>query len=164
MAFLFDFLVTKGALKSLPYIRHFVDLQEKLSANEILRRVNAAGMAVRRKTGLEIIRRLQAQELVKPYIKSVNLNKLFNPHRLARTMSDTPRNFTYVINLTGTHPDTGEHVTSHFTVSSNDMLTKQEAIDRLLSFPALTPTSKTLIGQQVHVDNVLIGRNSPLIA
>lgn len=132
MRFIYDmanFLdLIKGEGLAVTFIRSLVNTTA--SAGSILRELSNAGIGIRRQTGLQVISYLR--NTVAPatdYIKFVNLNSYPTISRLPQSLTKQLRNFAYNTVLTGINTLTGELSTRNITVSSNQLLTKQQALD-----------------------------------
>lgn len=120
--------IIKGEGPAIAFIRSLVETAA--SANEILEKLSLEGIGIRRATGLGVIRYLrETAQPARKYISSLTLNALPNPLRLPKSLTTTLRNFTYVTQLEGFSSKTGQLEQRTINVSSNALLTKQQALD-----------------------------------
>lgn len=118
----------KGEGETIEFIKKAAETTK--SATEILESLKAQGLGIRRQTGLQVISYLRENTIpARSYIASVNLTKLPTISRLPLSLTNQLRNFAYKALLTGVNSLTGEEQTRSITVSSSQLLTKQEALD-----------------------------------
>lgn len=149
-------LLSASAETATPFIRGLVELPEKLSANEILRRIKAGGLKIRRKTGLALIRKYQERVGNRKYFKSVNYDKLLDWTRISYATDKLLRPFSFEIKVAGISKVTGEKVEKFFTTSTSKKLTKAQAVQALLDKMHFGEGSQALLNQTNEVTDILI--------
>jgi hypothetical protein len=105
-------------------------LNEGLSGSAILRGLQEIGEGIRRQNFFQGLSYL-AKEAVEPrkYISALTLNAYPTITRLPQSLSKQLRNFSYRTVVSGFDVMTGELKTLNISVSSNTLLTKQQALD-----------------------------------
>ena len=68
------------------------------------------------------------------YISNLGLESLPTIGKLAPSITPTLRNFSYTVKFNGTTTATNERAEQYITVSTNTLLTKQEAIDTAAAY------------------------------
>lgn len=126
--------VTEGLRVALPFLTQLSE--QSLSANEILRQATAAGFEIRRAAGLNVIRQLRSIVTGQEYIKAVRNAFLPDPLRLPFAVTDIRRNYSFRVRLDGTDKDTGERTTFFVQVTSDNIMTKDQAYAQALGFLA----------------------------
>lgn len=124
--------ILKGEGPAIQIIRSLVNTPA--SATSIINTVRQSGYGIRTQTGFNVIAHLR--EVVAPatdYIKHVNLNAFPTIQRLPLSITKQLRNFAYNVEVTGVNKNTGEIQTKNVTISSNQLLTKQMAVDAAVS-------------------------------
>jgi hypothetical protein len=124
-------LLTAGARRALPFISSLA--LGDLTSNEILRRVADAGLAVRRQEGLDLIRQLRGITSASSYVKSIRNNFLPDISRLSKSIGRLPTNFYYNVRVEGIDSLTGENIISYHTVATDELLTKNQVYDQVVS-------------------------------
>jgi hypothetical protein len=123
-------LLTAGARAAFPML---VSLAEtEISANEILRRVKAIGIDIRRQTGLDIIGALRDNVNAARQFRLIAAETIPNPDRFGTALTTILRNYSYKVKVAGG----GEEWPDYINVSSNDVLNKDQimgAVDSYLS-------------------------------
>lgn len=100
-----------------------------LTPTGILRELRASGLSIATQTFYQVVSYLKRQ----PggggsYLNQLGGDELPDPRQLNLTQSDRDTNYTILIQVTGTDPDTGELDTQYVTVISNRLLSKNQAI------------------------------------
>lgn len=130
-------------------------IETDLPGSKIIEHVRAHGYGIRTQTAYEVIKHLR--EVVKPaeeYIKHLGLNNLPNIARLPLSVTKQLRNFAYRVELQGFSKATGELDRQSITVSSNQILTKQQAIDAAVSMAENSGASYGVTGASGSVAGV----------
>lgn len=126
MAFLFDFLFGEG--QALGYIKK--GLAEGLGSEEIISALQAGGVSIRPELATNVIEYLGKTILPDlDYIKRLQYFATPNLARIPLSLTKTLRNFSYQVSVQGFNTSTGELQTKQISVSSNVLLTKQQALD-----------------------------------
>jgi hypothetical protein len=124
-------LLTAGARRALPFISSLA--LGDFTSNEILRRVADAGLGVRRQEGLDLIRQLRGITSASSYVKAIRNNFLPDISRLPKSIGRLPTNFYYNVRVEGIDPLTGENIISYHTVATDELLTKNQVYDQVVS-------------------------------
>lgn len=119
--------LTAGTRLALPYIKSLAETD--LSANKIITTLQEAGLGARRSDVFRAVRAFRDQFNASSYIKSVRNNFLPNPKRFPVALTTTLRDFSYQVKVEGRHSITGQPTTQWITVSTNDVLTKDQVYD-----------------------------------
>lgn len=149
-------LLTPAARLALPYVSSMVE--SGLSANAIGRALTEAGLGIRRTDLLELVRGLREVEITRPYVSSLRADFLPNPSRLAESVTTLLRSFSYTVQVEGTHLETGELFTKNITVSTDDLLTKEQAVNAALE---IADTALDRYGFSAHGGRVTMIKRSP---
>lgn len=120
-------LLSASERTALPFLRELAETD--LSANAILSRLKENGLGIRRSNGLSIISQLRNVISTRPYVANVGVNKQLTIDNLPTALTDIRRNFSYEIRIDGRLDATGEKASTYVTVTSDELLTKQEALD-----------------------------------
>lgn len=106
--------------------------ESELSANAIIAQLSGTEAAIQRSKGLQVIKALRGITSTRPYVASVGVNKNLNPDNLPYAATDQLRNYSYRLVLTVTTDTDPTPQNIYRNVKSNDLLTKQQAIDEFL--------------------------------
>jgi len=98
------------------------------SANQIIQSAMDLGLSFRRSTMLEVIRGLKDEVSARSYILSVRNNFLPNPQKFGVALTNLIREYSYRVRVEGIDPFTGEKLKIFSTVSTNQVLTKNQVI------------------------------------
>lgn len=102
-------------------------LEKPISANEIIRRVRAAGGKVQRQAALKVISQLRAKIRARSYIQGLNPNRNPIASRLEYgTVKQTAR-YKYLVLVEGRDKATGRPVTQWITYNTNRLASKTDA-------------------------------------
>jgi len=115
-------------------------VREGLSANSILKVYTAARPGLRRQVGLDIIRRVKGVEKAASVFKHLKLTAHPNVGRIPVALTGTLRDFSYRVSYEA-FTDEGERTKSFVTVSTNDLMSRQEAEDVALGYLEEMPKS-----------------------
>lgn len=124
-------LIKKLGISGLQYNALSSLAESELSANAIIASLKGTEAAINRAKGLQAIRELRGVISTRPYVTSVNYNARLNPDRLPYALTDQKREYSFRAELRVLNANTGEFETVVRNLSSSELLTKQEAIDRL---------------------------------
>ena len=123
---LFDFLFGEG--QALAYIIEGVE--KGLGLEEIKSALDLGGIFTRANIVEQVYGYLQNAVLpAKQYVKQLQLNNLPNIARIPLSLTPQIRNFAYTVLVQGISASTGEIIERQITISTNQLLTKQQAID-----------------------------------
>lgn len=151
MANFLDLIAGEG--ETVMFIKSLVDTT--LSAGSILSKLSDAGLGIRRQTGLQVINYLR--NTVAPsrsYVSYLTLNSLPSISRIPASLTDQLRNFTYHVVLSGFSSLTGELVTSNVNIKTNNLLTKQQALDLAIAIGESDSKSGGLNGASGQVTGI----------
>lgn len=125
------------------------------SARAILSQARSAGHSIGNATGLQVINYLRS-EVQSPlsYVQNLANDKLPNLNNIGKSLTKQLRNFAYVVELNGVDALTGEGTTRHVTVSTNKLLTKQEAIDFAVNIVEDQPQGYNIVEFDSDVVNI----------
>jgi hypothetical protein len=130
MANIIDFIKGEGA--AIGFIKSALEAGKK--ATETLDALREAGLGIRAQTFYAAYNYLAGPVAEgKKYISNVTLNALPSIDRLPKSITTTLRNFTYSTLVRGFDANTGEIVEKNVNISTNTLLTKQQAIDAAVS-------------------------------
>jgi len=123
----FDFLYGEG--QALAFIKQ--GFEKGLGVGEIKEFLETGGL----KIGGEKVEKVfdYLSEVIKPskeYIKGLPLNSTPNLTRIPLSLTKQLRNFSYQVEVQGFHRVTGKIITIPIWISSDQLLTKQQAIDQ----------------------------------
>lgn len=123
-------------------------IETSRSANSILSELRVNGLSIATNTGYQIINYLRAQP-TQAYTQQLSDEALPNIQRIPTSLTQTIRNYAYTYRFEGTSRLTGEKMTRYITISSNDLLTKQQAqahaIDLVSNAEAYEQTDETQV-------------------
>ncbi|MDR5730668.1 MAG: hypothetical protein RB191_24930 [Terriglobia bacterium] len=145
--------IIKGEGLAVQLIRSLID--QDIPGSLILKQVRDAGLGIRTQTGYQVINYLR--DVVTPsraYISYLGLNNLPNVNRLPQSLTKQLRNFAYNVQLRGFNNIDGQLTTKNVTISSNLLLTKQEAIDAAVNMAAGDSKSGGVTGSSGKVVSV----------
>jgi hypothetical protein len=126
MAFLFNFLFNEG--EALGFIKK--GIAEGLGTEEILGALAKGGLSIRPELATNVIEYLGKTILPDlDYIKRLQYFAQPNLARIPIALTKTLRNFSYQVSVQGFTKATGELETHNISISTNTLLTKQQAID-----------------------------------
>lgn len=145
--------IIKGEGPAIAFIRSAIETAK--SATEILEDLSKSGIGIRRQTGLQVIKYLRDEVVpVRKYIDNLGLSKLPTIDRLPKSITTQLRNFAYHTVMEGFSTLTGEKTTRNITVSSNQLLTKEQALDYAVSIAESENQSGGLDGATGRVTDV----------
>jgi len=84
-----------------------------------------------------------------------------NPSRIPQAATITKRKYSYVVRARGTNSITGEPMTQHVTITSDDLISKAEALDHAGEAIAGNPQQYNLSFEEAVVTEIKI---NPLFA
>lgn len=120
-------LLTPAIRVALPFIQSGVTAG--FSANKILDLLQVSGLGVNRSSGLKIIKALQTPYGAPPTITKGTPTDFPDPGIFRVAPFPTSHNYTYVFQITGVNPVTGETEVQYVNVVSNELLTIDDATD-----------------------------------
>lgn len=140
MAFsLLDFIKGEGAAVS--FIRSAVEAGK--AASETLEALRNAGLGIRTQTFYQVVNYFKGPvETARNYVSYLGLQNLPNIARLPKTLTNIAKNFTYELKVEVISSETGEKTTRTINVSSNTLLSKQEAIDTIAGIIEENPNNR----------------------
>lgn len=102
-----------------------------IATSQILQQVRDAGLGIRTQTGYQVVNYLKnisnpGQET----LQSISALAYPNIKSIPLSLTKLLRNFSYRVKVSGTHQLTGELVDQYIQISSNQLLTKQAALDQ----------------------------------
>lgn len=119
--------ITSGLLQAVPFLD---SLAEKgLPANEMLRQASALGYKIQRTAGLAYIRQAKKIISTRPYVSSLKKSSLPNPDRIPFAKYQTRRAYSYNVPYSTVDNETGEIKYTAVTVSTDNIISKQQAQD-----------------------------------
>lgn len=122
-----DEILTASIRLALPFMQSGV--ASGFSANKILGLLTDAGMGVNRKLGLQVIKALQTPFGAPPTIVKGFGPDYPDPGLFRVAPYPTSKNYTYVFQVQGVNPITGETEVQHINVVSDSLLTVDDATD-----------------------------------
>jgi hypothetical protein len=117
-----DLITANG--EAVMFIRSLIETSQ--SANSILTSLRANGLKIANSTGNQIINYLRSQPS-QAYVQTLPEDQLPNLQRVPSSLTQTLRNYSYTYRFEGVSRLTGETLKRYVTISSNDLLTKQQA-------------------------------------
>ena len=145
-------ILSVDARTALPYIESLT--AQGIGANEVLRQVTAAGFKIQRSLGLQAVRMAKGIELSRDYLSSLKLNVQPNPARFPTALTEIRRNYSYSVRITGFDTYTGQTGSRYVTVSTNSVLTKQQALDMAEGILLADPTTYPITDYTLAVHTV----------
>jgi hypothetical protein len=123
-----DFLdLIKGEGLAVQFIKSLVSTPA--SAASILTQLRSAGLGIRTQTGYQVINYLRSNVLPsQTYLQNLANNVLPNVGKLSQSVTTQLRNYSYKVTIKGISALSGEPVQQFVTISTNSLLTKQEAM------------------------------------
>lgn len=118
-------IVTASIRVALPFMQSGV--ASGFSANKILGLLTDAGMGVNRSLGLKVISALKTPYGAPPVVFAGAGPEYPNPGLFRVAPYPTSNNYTYVFQVIGVNPITGETEVQHINVVSNTLLTIDDA-------------------------------------
>lgn len=144
----------KGEGPAVTFIKSLVNTDR--SAASILSALRDNGLGIRTQTGYQVINYLRDTFLPsQEYIKSTPADQILNIARIPKSVTKLLRNFSYQLSFTGISRLTGETLTNYLTVSSNQLLTKQQAIDAAYGMLSNAEFYEALDNGELNVDEVI---------
>lgn len=140
MAFnLLDFIKGEGAVVS--FIRSAVETGKK--ATETLNAFREAAGKIRTEVFYKTFNYFAGPvAAARNYISNIGLNNLPNIERLPESLTKTLKNFSYELKVEVISNETGEAETRALNISSNTLLTKQQAIDEIAGVIEANPNGR----------------------
>jgi len=153
MSLLIDTL-SKSLKIAHPFLTNIIYDSPDISANKALKILKEAGLGVNRSKGLKLVSNIRKVSEGRNYIKAVNLNKLPSFVKIPTSVSTTLRNFTYTIKQSGLDSETGKKISRFYTVSTDEVISKNAAIRAFLDNIHKTNSTKELFNEKIQVDNL----------
>lgn len=133
-------------------------IEDGVSSNEMIRQAQAAGLSIRRTNALDLIRQIKDITSTKDYVSSLNYNDLPNPNRLAKSVFSLSKQYSYTVQVNGYNNITSELDSQHISVTSDKLISKQDAIDTAMNYIDSQPDVYGLSPTGATVTNI---RQSP---
>lgn len=130
----------EGALMRFSSNQIIATLRELGISNKI-----SLGFAASRTNLLSAIRNYRQQPLSRDYFTSLKGDVIPNPNRFAPSNTDFTGNYSYRVKIVGKHPFTGENSERFITVTSNDLLTKNQVLGVAQGYFEQDPTSYEIV-------------------
>lgn len=117
--------LTRAARIAMPFIERGV--REGLSSRAIESAIRAGGLSVpRRQVLLDVMRGLKGIEDSGKSLKFLRQGARPDPSRMPEALTRIRRQFSYTVEVRGTHVSTGSPFVQHVTVTSDSLLTRAE--------------------------------------
>lgn len=143
----------KGEGVAIGFIRSA--FEQGLSASETLTALRESGKGLRTQTFYQIYNYYAEQTApARSYFSNITLNAYPNINRIPESLTKQLRNFAYYTKVTGIDVNTGEIVTKDITVSTNELLTKQQAADLAVAISEKSGNRYGLEGASAKVTDV----------
>ena len=141
-------------LEPLEFIKEAFELGK--SATEALETISNAGMSVSSDMISQVYSYLSGPlNIGREYAQNLGLESIPVVNKLATSLTDLTRNFSYLIEFKSEPSDTGESESRYITVSTNTLLTKQEALDTAVSLAGKYPSTFTPTAEVGNVVDIL---------
>jgi hypothetical protein len=114
-------ILSPSALRALPFIRSGV--AQGLSANRLQATLTGTAYAVRRTDLLAAIRQVTGEQLAGDRLKFVRKDRYPDPARLQTAATTTLRRYSFVAQVRGFDPQTGQSDRRWVTVSTSNLMT-----------------------------------------
>lgn len=125
---LLDLIKGEGAVVS--FVRSAVETGK--AALETLETLRNAGLKIRTQTFYQVYNYFTGPvTTARNYISNIGLNNLPNIARLPESITKLPKNFYYELKIEVVSGETGEKQNVNLNISSNTLLSKQQAIDEI---------------------------------
>jgi len=123
---IFDLLPGEGLLVGLT---KQLSKDPSLSGRSILRSLRLRGLGIRTATFYQLLSYFRNEQTTgASYVADLGLSEQPIAERLARSLTNTLRNYTYQIEVFGRDEETGQPSIRNLTISTNRLLSKQQAI------------------------------------
>ncbi len=122
---------TKGMNAVLPAFQGLV--RTGSSFNQALAAVREAGLRVNDKGANALWNALLNQQASRDYVSSVNKGARLDPSRLPASVTSLRKNFSYPVKITAVDIRSQEQTVNYYTITSNNVLSQQEAVDQALA-------------------------------
>lgn len=104
-------------------------VSQNVPGSQILQQVADMGLTIRPNVGTQIINYLVESYLpAGEYIEALDLDSYPQLNKLPFSVTNMLRNFAYTVEINGTDQFDGGQISKNITISSNQLLTKQQAI------------------------------------
>jgi hypothetical protein len=124
--------LTGAAARALPFIEHAVS--QGISATTLQTSLSASGIGVRRQDLLDAFRSVKGAESSAQALASLRSDFRPNPERLAYAVTKQLREYSFRVKVTGFNLSTGKDETRHFSISTNELLSRNEIEDVALGY------------------------------
>lgn len=104
-------------------------LGQGLSANQALRQLSAAGLGIRRQSGLQLIKQIRAAATWGYRAEAVKDDEYLPTEGMPPRFFNSGRNYAYVVRINGVDADTGESRDQFITILSDTAMTKEQLSD-----------------------------------
>lgn len=125
-------VLSKGARAALPYLEAAAETAK--TASEILEGAKELGFTIRRQTGLDIIGALRGKLDTRRYLRLTPHVDILNPDFFTTSITGLLRNYSYTVLARLHDEETGETLNQHITVSSNEVLSQEQIMDKASEF------------------------------
>lgn len=146
---LLDLIKGEGAVVS--FVRSAVETGK--AATETLESLRALGMGIRTESFYKVYNYFAGPVTqTRNYISNIGLQNLPNIARLPPSLTKLPKNFYYELKIEVVSSETGEKKNVNLNISTNTLLSKQQAIDEIADRIDTNPNGRypyTFSGAQV---------------
>lgn len=158
MSFTEEFLslLSKTARAAIPAFRAVVAANPGATSQFLIDKLAEAGISIRRQDALSILRTLQDAVQRQDPFRSTPNDVVPSLDTFGRALTPTSQNFSYLVQIRGRHPETGEKIVRHVTVTSNDILSKTQVLGVADSFAGIEGGSKPLEDSESEVVSALV--------
>lgn len=150
-------LLSGAARLALPFVSQGV--AAGLKSADIISALSSAGLTFRRTDMLSLIRTVAGTPAQRSYTSSLRGGFLPNPARFQEAATFTQGRYSYLVRLTGTHPLTGETTSRYISITSNSVITKNDAVQSAMEATMESPTLYSIYPEQGAVETIV---RSPL--
>ena len=156
MSAILEAVLSEGALRALPFVEEVVS--RGLTTFGSFISIIESGLDVRADEILLMVERVQAERQIAVDIMALPLDQVIDPTRLPFSLTSQLRTFSYDVELSGFNAFTGEPQVNFVTVSTEELLTRQEIEDKALSFRSNEAGSPRLGELSIITPIVVAGR------
>lgn len=143
----------KGEGPAVELIKSLVDTVS--SGAEILRQVRESGLGISNSTGYQVINYLRDTYLPSTSaLKNLANDTLPTINSIPKSVTELLRNFSYKVAVTGSDINTGETRKQYIQISSNQLLTKQQALDAASNIVEQSSKSGGITFDEADVESI----------
>lgn len=146
-----DLVLTKGLKQAIPFLTGIVEANANLTNKAILDIARTAGLSFRDSVAGRVVTQLKADFDIMSRFRLGSLDELPDLRDLITSKDPLSKNYAFLAQVTGTHPETGGRITRNFYITSDTLLTPAQVQSIALGLPGDDGQGYELMNATVNV-------------